>query len=432
MARAALRDRLFREAEIEAERFLSLVRLAAALVLAAALGMALWAVGGPPPEVVSQILTVYPVLALYVAIGALSWRLATPSRFRPWLPWAFTAADCVLVLFNIATTMVNLGVDPTTLWVFPATWLAPLVLVFGVLRYNPWLQGFAALLLVGGMAGLLWLMPGPAAGLGPIEHLLDPPPTVVRLVLLGLAAVILVLAAVRRRSLLLRAIEEAEQRANLARYLPPEIADLVAEGDVARLRQGWEIEIGILMVDIRGFTRRAEALASPFAVTTLLNRFRAEVQAAATAAGGVVDKFVGDNAIIVFGVPDSHGDEAARALDCAKRLLDGIAAWNAAEPASEPVRIGIGAHFGPVFAGVVGDDARLEFTVLGDTVNVASRLEQLTRATDGGLIASVALVNRAGETQGWRPLPTVSLRGREQLVEVMVWEGSASGLLRQG
>ena len=136
----------------------------------------------------------------------------------------------------------------------------------------------------------------------------------------------------------------------------------------------------------------------------------------AKAHGGVVDKFVGDNALIVMGVPEAQDDDAARTLACARTLLARIAAWNAGPTppplAGAPLRIGIGAHFGPAFVGAVGTDERLEFTVLGDTVNVASRLEQLTRETDGGLIASAPLLaaageeagNRAGQRHGYRPL----------------------------
>lgn len=423
MAAVALRDRLFREAEIEAERFLSLVRIVAAVVLAVALGAALWAVGGPPPEVVGQIPTALPILAAYVVIGIVSWRLSTAARFRAWMPWAFTTADCLLVLANVGMTMRNLGIDPTTLWVYPATWLAPLVLVFGALRYDPWLQGFAAILLIGGLGLLLWLMPDPVAGLGPIEPLLQLPPTIVRVVLFTLAALVLVLAAVRRRTLLVRAIDETERRGNLARYLPPEIAGIVEAGDVARLKRGWQVEAGILIVDIRGFTRRVEGL-PPSAVTALLDRFRALVLAAARAHGGVVDKFVGDNAILVFGVPEAGADDAGRTVACARALLEGVERWNG-EGTDEPLRIGIGAHYGPVFAGVVGDDARLEFTVLGDTVNVAARLEQLTKEVGAELLASRTLVERAGEERGWRALPDVALRGRSELVAARLWEGPA-------
>ncbi len=418
-----LRDRLFLAAEIEAERFLAVIRLVVAVLLASTLGAALLAMDGLPVEARRQVLVAFPVLAVYLAVGVLSYRLATPARFRGWMPWLFTAADGGLVLFNVATTVINLGAPVSSLWVFPATWLAPLVLAFGTLRYRPSLQAMSGVLLVGGFAVLLAGLPDDMAGLNAIVPLLEVPPTLVRLVMLALLAAVLVLAAVRRKALLQRAIDEARQRANLARYLPPEIADLLARGDASRLRQGWEVEVAVLMVDIRGFTSRVEGFAEPAEVSAFLGRFRAHVIGSAKASGGVVDKFVGDSAIIVFGVPEATGDEAARALACARSLQARIAAWNKAAPPGGPVRIGMGAHVGPVYAGAVGDSSRLEFTVLGDAVNVAARLEQSTRESGGGLAASRELVERAGESaaEGWHPLPTTTLRGRTAPIEILRW-----------
>ncbi len=423
MSIGKLREQLLLSAEIEAERFLAILRLTAVLVLALALSAALLAVDGPPPAARRQIAVAATVLAIYAAVGLLSFRAARPGRFRRWMPWLFTTADCALVLANVATTGVNIGAPPSTLWLYPATWLAPLVLVFGSLHYRPWLQGYAAALVVGGLVLLLAILPEGGA-LERLLPLLGPPPTVIRVVLLALAGFVLVLAAARRKALLERAIDEAVERTNLARYLPPEIAALLAAGDVEALRRGWDVEIGILMVDIRGFTRRAEHLAPP-ELSTFLGTFRHHVIEAAMAHRGVVDKFVGDSAIVVFGVPEGHADDASRTLDCARHLLRLIDSWSAELVAAgeEPVRIGIGAHFGPAFAGAVGDSSRLEFTVLGDTVNVAARLEQLTRTTEGGLIASRALVERTGEHDHWLALPTHAVRGREQPIDILHWQG---------
>ncbi|MCB1989972.1 MAG: adenylate/guanylate cyclase domain-containing protein [Geminicoccaceae bacterium] len=423
MSIESLREQLFLTAEIEAERFLAILRLTAVLVLALALGAALLAVDGPPPAAQRQIVVAGSVMAVYAGIGLISYLTARPGRFRRWMPWLFTTADCALVLFNVATTVLNIGAPPATVWVFPAIWLAPLVLVFGSLHYRPWLQGYAAAVLVGGLVLLLAGLPQEGT-LERILPLLDLPPTVVRIVLLGLAGLVLVLAAARRKALLERAIEEAVERTNLARYLPPEIAALLAAGDVEQLRRGWDVRIGILVVDIRGFTSRSEHLAPP-ELSTFLGTFRHHVVKAALTHRGVVDKFVGDSAIVVFGVPEGHADDARRTLDCARHLLRRVAAWSDRLTAAgeAPVRIGIGAHFGPAFAGAVGDSSRLEFTVLGDTVNVAARLEQITRETDGGLVASAALVAAAGEGDHWLALPTHAVRGREQPIDILHWQG---------
>ena len=131
MSIESLREQLFLTAEIEAERFLAILRLTAVLVLALALGAALLAVDGPPPAAQRQIVVAGSVMAVYAGIGLISYLTARPGRFRRWMPWLFTTADCALVLFNVATTVLNIGAPPATVWVFPAIWLAPLVLVFG-------------------------------------------------------------------------------------------------------------------------------------------------------------------------------------------------------------------------------------------------------------------------------------------------------------
>ncbi len=419
-----LRQRLYREAEIEAERLLALVRIAMALLLAGTLAAALFAVDMAAPAARLQLLVAFPLLGAYFLVGLWSYRLATRDRFRDWMPWAFTLADAGLVLFNVATSVINLGAPATALWVFPAAWLAPIVLAFGVLRYRPSLQATAGVVLVGGLALILVALGDETQVLAALVPLLELPPTIVRVAMLTLLAVLLTFAAVRRRALLERAIDETSRRANLARYLPPEIEALLAAGDVGRLRQGWEAEVALVIVDIRAFTARAEALPNPAAVSAFLGRFRAAVVAAAAATGGVVDKFVGDNALIVFGVPETRPDDAARALACARSLIERIARWNLEQPPGGPVRIGIGAHAGRVFAGAVGDPSRLEFTVLGDPVNVTARLEQFTKEVGAELLASRTLVERAGETTGWRALPATTLRGRPAPIEVRAWEGA--------
>ncbi len=433
-ATAALRDQLVRAAEIEAERTISIIRIGVALTLAVVLIAAVSALPDMPPgNIKQQIGIALAVLVLYAVIGVTSLRLARPERFRAWHPWAFTAADCALVIFNLWSTALNLDVAGWTVWLFPATWLIPLVLVFGTLRYQPALQAASVVALAAGLIALFAISEPLDNQLERLGSLLELPPTVVRIVLLGLMGLVLVVAATRRRQLLDRSIQEATERANLARYLPPEIAALLASGDTARLRQGWERPIGLLIADIRGFTNHAESL-DPATLSVFLGQFRGLVIETAKAHGGVVDKFVGDNAMIVMGVPEARGDDAARALACARALLDRIAAWNTGPTppplAGQPLRVGIGAHFGPAFVGAVGTAERLEFTVLGDTVNVASRLEQLTRETNGGLIASATLLTAAGEGPGvgtaagghWQARDSSLLRGRRTPLEIFLWQ----------
>jgi len=133
----------------------------------------------------------------------------------------------------------------------------------------------------------------------------------------------------------------------------------------------------------------------------------------------MVDKFTGDGALILFGVPTENPGDARRAIACGKMLLDLIERWNDKRGFDPPVRIGIGIHTGEVFCGVVGDEKRLEFTVLGETVNTGARIEQATKAVDVPFLASRETVAEAGDEAGWVEVQDVGLPGVTRAVCVM-------------
>ncbi|SFU99815.1 adenylate cyclase [Methylobacterium sp. 174MFSha1.1] len=213
------------------------------------------------------------------------------------------------------------------------------------------------------------------------------------------------------------ALREAARRAALSRFLPAELAPLLERGGSMErgggLRLGERRHAAIAFVDMRGSTTIAER-ADPETVAILVTGFRRCVAQAARETGGVIDKFMGDGALVVFGVPETREDAAAQALAFAGRLEVLVAEWNAAS-GEPPVRIGIGVHCGEVFVGVVGDDDRLEFTVLGDAVNVAARLEQATKTFGTTTLVSQAALD-ASRTSGteWHEVSRQPLRGRQE------------------
>ncbi|TVQ34315.1 MAG: adenylate/guanylate cyclase domain-containing protein [Geminicoccaceae bacterium] len=426
-----LRDRLLAEAEIEAERTVGWVRLFVALALAVVLVAAMtWLAYEPPRRGTGggvgaavrlgdwRLGNAWLVVFGFVLLGLASLWAAKPGRLQPWMPWAFTTGDGLLVLANLNFSLTNQGFSAAFAPLFPAVWVAPLVVSFGVLRYRPGLQAYAGLLLLAGLAWLAFAQADAPSRHLP-EHLFAAMPNAARIAMFTGLVAILVLAAYRRRVLLTRTIDEFVRRAEYQRYLPPEVAGLVAEGQVERLRRGWRTDAAILLVDIRAFTRRAEGLA-PDELGRFVTAFRRRVLTAVTAHGGMVDKFVGDGAVILFGVPDSQPDAAARALACAKALAQDLRTV-----AENPVEVAIGAHWGEVFAGAVGDEERLEFTVLGDSVNVASRLEAVAKAMDLPLVASQALLDAAGAAAeaGFDLLPYDHVRGREAQLTYYGWRG---------
>ena len=118
-------------------------------------------------------------------------------------------------------------------------------------------------------------------------------------------------------------------------------------------------------------------------------------------------------------MPTEKPDDTARALACGRTLLDLIERWNVKRDFDPPVRIGIGIHRGEVFCGVVGDEDRLEFTVLGETVNTAARIEQATKSANCDMLASWDAIAAAGEDGLWAPAEHEPLRGVTRKIVLM-------------
>ncbi|OHV17568.1 adenylate/guanylate cyclase domain-containing protein, partial [Methylorubrum extorquens] len=214
-------------------------------------------------------------------------------------------------------------------------------------------------------------------------------------VTLGLAGLALTSLALQVRRLRSAARVVTRHRDNLARLAAPAVARLVAETDPFTLRAGREQEATVLFADIRDFTRLCETV-SPGDVAAFLAEFRCRAAEAIEASGGLVDKFVGDEVMAVFGVPHAALDDTDRAIAAARSLAAAMLIWTREreQAGMPPVRIGIGLHRGPVFVGAIGAE-RVEFTAVGDTVNVARRLEQMTRTTDCDCVVSEAVVRDA-------------------------------------
>jgi len=223
-------------------------------------------------------------------------------------------------------------------------------------------------------------------------------------------------------------------RSNLSRYFSPNIVEILAAQDepLGAVRRQ---TVAVLFVDIVGFTRMAEAM-PPEAVVTLLRQFHERMTAQIFACGGTVEKYIGDEIFAVFGVPTASDNDAANALICADRMLEALDRWNVERirDGETALAIGIGLNHGPAVLGDVGSEHSMSFTVIGDTVNTASRLQGLTRTLKTPLVVGGPLVDaiRVGSSetaaalvselldQGEQPL-----RGRAGLVRI--WTRGTSG-----
>ena len=182
-------------------------------------------------------------------------------------------------------------------------------------------------------------------------------------------------------------------------------------------------EVAVLFADIVGFTQLAER-ESPETVMKLLRSCHAVIEQAIFSNGGTLDKYLGDGVMATFGTPRVSPADCANALAAARDIVEGVASGNAALATSglPQLHISVGVHFGPAIIGNIGSERRLEFATLGDTVNVASRLEAATRSLGCRIVASDAVVSRSGggARGDFRRIPALSLRGREAPIDVWV------------
>ena len=213
-------------------------------------------------------------------------------------------------------------------------------------------------------------------------------------------------------------------RANLARYFSPNLVAMLADRDEPLGPVRREM-VAVLFVDIVGFTRMAERM-PPETVVTLLRHFHDRMTAEIFSYGGTVEKYIGDAIFAVFGLPNAGPDDAANALRCAEGMIAALESWNGerANAGEPPVAIGIGLNYGPAVIGDVGSKHSLSFTVIGDTVNTASRLQGLTRTLDTPLIVGGALIEVVAASAAASLLERLqdqgeqALRGRSEPVHI--------------
>jgi len=412
---------LLKQAEVEAEQVVSLLRIA---VSAGLLLMFFLAVGGsesaPEHYLRRQWIFALMTMASYLLVGVVALWMARTGRIRSWMVWPLVTVDCLFMLTNTWVGLENTGLPGELTFILPPTWLVPVIFGFTVLRFNPFLQFYCIVVIaVGLMVMSLW-QPEVVTPfiVERAQVLLSGPPNIIRVTMIVLGGLVLVVAAWRTRSLVYRSITEAQQKANLTRYLPVQLTNRLAEASLDDLRRGERQNMAVLFIDIRGFTRWAQGR-DPNEVGNYITDFRSRVQSCADDSSGMIDKFIGDAAMVLF-----EGENAAiRSVNCATALAQGMADWSTERLAKgeNAVRVGVGLHWGEVFSGVVGDPQRLEYTVFGDTVNTASRLEQLTKQEGQTIIVSAAVLQAASvapASEGWSPLPAVELRGRSGGIEI--------------
>jgi adenylate cyclase len=210
---------------------------------------------------------------------------------------------------------------------------------------------------------------------------------------------------------------EERERDNLARFLPPVLVDQVAKGELQLQDAGELRPVTILFSDIRGFTSLAET-SEPQEVVRMLKEYFELMAEVVFSHRGIVDKFIGDAVMALWGAPEPLDDAPARACRAALEMQTRLREFNAQrlKQSRAPIGVGIGINSGLAVVGLMGSSRRPEYTAIGDTVNVASRLCGLAGA--GEVLISAETARSAGSAIATTPLPAAQVKGRTQRVAV--------------
>ncbi len=360
----------------------------------------------------------YPWLLALALSGYIQLLVRQPAVDRGWMHWLFPMID--MAMLGAAIVLPN-PFDPNPL-------PPPMRLGFDTVMYIPLFLALAALgqsartVFFTAASGMLtwiaatfyiamqpgvqtYLMPGNVAQLSLLERialLLDPwtlsyADMIRRVVMIGLIGGVLVVAAVRARHLVARQIESERGRRNLARHFSPHMAEELARMDdpLGAVRQ---LDSVVLFADLVGFTRIGEDM-TPTQTIALLREVHRRLAHAVFEQQGTLDKYLGDGIMASFGTPRPGPRDASAALLAARAMQQAIEQLNRqrAPLRQPPLHLAVGLHFGPVTLGNIGDENRVEYALVGETVNVAHRLEQMTRSIGASLCVSDAFVARLRE-----------------------------------
>ena len=392
------------------------------------------------------ILYYWALMLGFVANGALAFvprYLGPGSPYTEWGRWIIPVVDAALVTFallypnplgneawmtrpmalrldNVLYLLVFVGISTLSLSPRQVIWT-------GVAGAICWTIGS---IWVATLPGVHWV---PFTAPNDLADILDPNAVVLQLLMKQVGVLLIVTgvlagAVARTRSLVLRQVKAERERTQLARYFSSNLVDELADAN-RPLDEIRNQSVAVLFADIVGFTTLSES-EPPERVIGLLRDFHERMQAAVFAHNGTLDKYLGDGLMATFGTPYPGGRDAANALAAARAMATSLADWNEARrrQGQAPIRMGIGVHWGPVVLGDIGGENRLEFATIGDTVNVASRLEHMTRELAAEVAASEDLVSALRSSlgddeaesllQGFVKSSAQPIRGRQALLEV--------------
>ncbi|MBY0320287.1 MAG: adenylate/guanylate cyclase domain-containing protein [Reyranella sp.] len=402
-------NRAFAKLERRTERVVAVVRLLALCVLA----LVFWSLGALESRHAAAV-----PLGGFTIITLAGLVTARRSLYLPWIPWLLASLDVILLIHCLVDLAATTGQPLHLALDAPVALLIFVFLAAAAVRHRPLL-----ILHTGGLFVVLWIatvLTMPLAGVGSWSAATFTD-ALGRLAIVGLVTFALFVAVTRARRTLTTSLTEARLRANLSRYFSPQLVDEIANsGNAARSFRPQRA--AILFADLRGFTSLAETMPAS-RLADFLNDYRRRVSEPIVMNHGTIDKFIGDGVMAIFGVPEPRPDDARNAVLGGLAVVSAIEKWSAERLADElpSLRIGVGIHYGDVIAGPLGDENRLEFTAIGDTVNIAARIERLTADLGESILISADVLASASDLErdlAWVPLSAHFLRGRSQPVQI--------------
>lgn len=375
-----------------------------------------------------------------IGIGTVAWRIATVEAWAGWRilvvsiaaslvfvarlwywdhlawwkPWAratFEVTICSVVI------LLDALVGPEFLLTSSTGYLHVLAVTVCSLRLRPALSLYAAGLAIAQQAAIyLWALQGLAEG--PIPAARHYQEMGFRLAVLALIGGVGVQLAYTLAREIAAAANEERVRAAFGSYVDSRVVRRVLRGDL-RLEPERRV-ITVMFVDIRGFTAMAET-AVPIEIFQRLNIALDAMATEVQAQGGIVNKFLGDGLLALFGAPEAQSDHVRRAVRAGLRIVERAAALSQ-DGRFPDLRVGVGIATGEAIVGDVGG-ARREFTAIGDVVNVAARVEALTKELNTPILVTEEVVAQLGAGAELKPFPPIELRGRVGKVALFSVEG---------
>ena len=387
-----------------------------------------------------------PIAALQLGIVALFLLIA----LRAWFAWSGQLTRPVLAASVVAEMAVLIGM----LWGFAPQYETTLpvalknalfvsifvMIALRALRFEAiwvWLSGLTAAIGWGTLAFFAWRQAGPNGQtmdfvVGATTGRFDLHDEAIRIAVILIVTAVLAVALMRARLTLSRAVQASQSAAALSQFFDSEVADQITTTDLAPMAgQSTMRDAAIMFTDLRGFTK-ASATLSAGELIALIGEYQNVVLPVVRAHGGNIDKFMGDGILASFGAVNASKTYAADALRCIGAILATSRAWAIDREARglPALGIGIGVAHGPLVFGIIGVERRLEYTVIGETVNLAAKLEKHNKAEAAAACAPATLIELAGRqdaasmSAGFEIRRARTVGGVSDPLDLAVWPAS--------